>query len=165
MLALLADGNPALQARKAEIVFNPKILTPKQGDTWVHGEAKNVTWRTSDIPPPLKSANSTLYLGYLPKNSKSGNEHLKWKLANNFPLSAGTVSFIVPNNTVPRDDYIVVLLGDSGNRSERFEIELSEDEEKNGKIGTPKIREPTKTLDVVPLMMPTGRYKVIQWTA
>lgn len=113
----------------------------------------------------MKAANSTLYLGYLPKNSKSGNEHLKWKLASDFPLSAGKVSFLVPNNTMPRDDYIVVLLGDSGNRSERFEIDLSEEEEKEGRVTLPKNPEPTKTLDVVPLMMPTGRYKVIEWAA
>lgn len=115
----------------------------------------------------MQFANSTLYLGYLSEDSKSGNEHLKWKLASNFPLSAGNVSFRVPGNTIPRDDYIVVLLGDSGNRSERFKIDTNSKEKMEDLFDPPidKYHEPTKTLSVVPLMMPTGRYKVIEWTA
>jgi hypothetical protein len=42
--SLLGAAQPALQPRKAEIVFNPKILTPVRGDTWMHGETRNVTW-------------------------------------------------------------------------------------------------------------------------
>lgn len=44
VVALLGAAQPALQPRKAEIVFNPKILTPAKGETWTHGETRNVTW-------------------------------------------------------------------------------------------------------------------------
>lgn len=45
-----------------------------------------------------------------------------WTLADKFPLTAGTVSFTVPADVKQRDDYIVVLLGDSGNASPHFKI-------------------------------------------
>lgn len=45
-----------------------------------------------------------------------------WTLAKGFKLKAGKVSFEVPAKLKSRDDYIVVLFGDSGNRSKKFSI-------------------------------------------
>lgn len=54
-----------------------------------------------------------------------------WTLANKFPLSAGTVSFTVPASLATRDDYIVVLFGDSGNASPHFKINGASSQKKH----------------------------------
>jgi hypothetical protein len=47
---------------------------------------------------------------------------LEWTLASDFSLQDGSVSFKLPSDLETRQDYIVVLFGDSGNRSKRFTI-------------------------------------------
>ncbi|KIJ27672.1 hypothetical protein M422DRAFT_99715, partial [Sphaerobolus stellatus SS14] len=63
-----------------------------------------------------------ILLGYLDNNG-SYDEHLDINdpLARGFPLIAGSVPVIVPN-VPPRDTYVVVLIGDSGNISPEFHI-------------------------------------------
>lgn len=43
-------------------------------------------------------------------------------MAENFPITDESVKFRLPSDLATRSDYIVVLFGDSGNRSERFTI-------------------------------------------
>lgn len=59
-----------------------------------------------------------------------------WILADKFPLTAGAVSFNLPKNLAARDDYIVVLFGDSGNASPHFSIKAASVQ----KRGSPKNR-------------------------
>lgn len=73
------------------------------------------------MPDVLQNATSQLKLGYEPADGAGGlNE--KWTLADGFPLTAGSVSFTLPSDLAARDDYIVVLFGDSGNASPHFSI-------------------------------------------
>lgn len=46
----------------------------------------------------------------------------EWTLADGFPLTSGSVNFVLPTDVAARDDYIVVLFGDSGNASPKFSI-------------------------------------------
>ncbi|KAF8636228.1 hypothetical protein AX17_003714 [Amanita inopinata Kibby_2008] len=60
-------------------------------------------------------------LGYI--QGEDSNEHLDYSrpLAEGFDISQGQVDIVVPQ-VDPRNDYIIVLFGDSGNRSSRFTI-------------------------------------------
>ena len=49
------------------------------------------------------------------------NEHLANTLAEDFKMADGNVTFTVPH-VKERDDYVVVLMGDSGNHSPKFTI-------------------------------------------
>ncbi|OBZ68973.1 hypothetical protein A0H81_11316 [Grifola frondosa] len=101
------------------VVFSPPITAPTAGMTWPIGSEQVVTWDTSVVPAGSENQTGLLLLGYLEDNS----EHLdiQHPLANNFPISAGSVQVLVPNVTT-RNDYIVVLFGDSGNISPEFTI-------------------------------------------
>ncbi|CAO1627743.1 unnamed protein product [Parajaminaea phylloscopi] len=119
-----ADPDAAASLDK-RIVFSPEITSPRAGDVWTVGETRNATWVTDSIPAELKDATSRLMLGYSPADGEGGL-NLRWTLADGFPTTAGTVSFVVPANVTARDDYIVVLFGDSGNKSPLFSIKLSQ---------------------------------------
>lgn len=116
---------PTVPAGKPTIheleVYNPAVKSPAEGDVWNVGETKTVTWDSSVIPQDGKNHTGLLLLGYV--EDGSSNEHLDIKnpLAWNFPLEAGQVDVTVPD--VPtREDYVVVLFGDSGNTSHKFKI-------------------------------------------
>ncbi|KAH9949857.1 hypothetical protein B0H21DRAFT_687892 [Amylocystis lapponica] len=102
-------------------VYSPDITSPKVGDLWTVGQNQTVTWDASKVPQTNENSTGLLLLGY--EDDPSAGEHLDIKdpLAVGFPISAGTVSFTVPNVT-DRSDYIVVLFGDSGNASPKFTI-------------------------------------------
>ncbi|KAK0187941.1 hypothetical protein F5146DRAFT_1226310 [Armillaria mellea] len=110
--------HPAISRRD---VFSPKITNPTAGTTWFKDSHVNVMWDTSNAPQNLTNTKGKLVLGFM--NDQDGNEHLDMQnpLAEGFDIFAGTVSFRVPDVT-PGQDYIVVLFGDSGNRSPRFSI-------------------------------------------
>ncbi|CAO1631027.1 unnamed protein product [Sympodiomycopsis kandeliae] len=112
------DPDNELQRR---IVYNPHILTPKAGDVWHADKNHKVTWKTSDIPDELQDGTAEVRLGYLPENGQGG-ENLRWILAKKVPLTDGSVTFKLPADLRSRNDYIVVLLGDSGNASPKFTI-------------------------------------------
>ena len=46
----------------------------------------------------------------------------EWTLAEDFNLDDGEVEVTLPSDVATRDDYIIVLFGDSGNKSDRFSI-------------------------------------------
>ncbi|KZT23477.1 hypothetical protein NEOLEDRAFT_1069645 [Neolentinus lepideus HHB14362 ss-1] len=105
------------------IVFSPTITSPTQGAIWSANTTETVTWDTSNIPAEKQNSTGLLLLGYLENNSE--NLDIAHPLAANFPINAGTVNFTVPSTLPQRDDYIVVLFGDSGNKSPSFTINPS----------------------------------------
>ncbi|KAJ7134790.1 hypothetical protein C8R44DRAFT_730130 [Mycena epipterygia] len=136
--ARLSFTAPSLALRRG--VYSPPIITPHGSTKWVRGTEVNVTWSTSDIPKSITNPKGRILLGRLEAGSSSENldigkfprfvheRFLSWSPYSDHPLAAGfdirdgrcTVS--VPD-VPPRDNYIIVLMGDSGNRSPEFMIE------------------------------------------
>lgn len=103
------------------IVYNPNITSPSSSTVWVAGQTVTVTWDTSDLPPEATNYKGLIKLGYLPADG-SGGENLKWQLADGFPIKDGQTQVTLPADLQGRNDYIVVVFGDSGNASEKFTI-------------------------------------------
>ncbi|KAH9892701.1 hypothetical protein C8Q73DRAFT_791724 [Cubamyces lactineus] len=103
------------------IVFSPPVTSPTAGQVWTIGSTQTVTWDTTNIPAANANQTGLILLGFI--EDGSDDEHLDTQnpLAVNFPITAGSVSVEVPDVT-PRDDYVVVLFGDSGNTSPQFTI-------------------------------------------
>ncbi|WFD21282.1 hypothetical protein MCAP1_003543 [Malassezia caprae] len=122
-VALVAAATSAMATEEASfqkrIVFSPTIVYPTAGTQWKTGQKVNVTWDVSHLPKQLKHAKGTIRLGHI--ESGNSNEHLANTLADNFLLRTGNVTFTVPK-VEQRDDYVVVLFGDSGNHSPKFSI-------------------------------------------
>jgi len=78
-----------------------------------------VTWDLHDMPEHVSNPKGKLMLGYLKDGSY--NEHLQHSLAEGFDIKSGFVSIKCPE-VDPDKLYIVVLFGDSGNRSPQFSI-------------------------------------------
>jgi len=103
------------------VIFNPHITSPNANTVWPVGTKQTVTWETADIPPDsqLTRTDGRVVLGHL--GSTGGLNLQSDNLAANFKLRDGKVQITVPN--VPlRNDYIIVLFGDSGNSSPGFAI-------------------------------------------
>ncbi|CAO3609749.1 unnamed protein product [Cunninghamella echinulata] len=105
------------------IVLNPTILYPSANTKWKAGESYTVTWDTENVlgGPIPADYKGTIMLGYLTKEDGS-NEHLKWKLASDFPLNQGSYKVTLPPKLETRKTYIIVLMGNSGNASKQFTI-------------------------------------------
>ncbi|KAG5644897.1 hypothetical protein DXG03_007449 [Asterophora parasitica] len=103
-------------------VVSPPITSPDEHSVWPVGTKQTVTWETKDIPPDsqLTNPNGKVVLGHLGPTGGL-NLQLDHPLAENFKLRVGHVEITVPI-VPPRDDYIVVLFGDSGNASPAFAI-------------------------------------------
>ncbi|KAI8994257.1 hypothetical protein BD414DRAFT_411938 [Trametes punicea] len=106
---------------KTEIVYRPHITSPKAGDVWPVGTTQTVTWDTSDIPDDAKNQTGLILLGYLEDGDTDEHLGVDHPLASNFPITAGSVEVTVPD-VKPRDDYVAILFGDSGNASPKFTI-------------------------------------------
>ncbi|KAF8336744.1 hypothetical protein F5887DRAFT_565197 [Amanita rubescens] len=102
------------------LVFDPTITSPAAGNQWVMGQTYNATWVTSNIPSELQNATSFILLGHSGNNSE--NLDIKHPLATGFRLLDGWVNITIPLAVDPRDDYFIVLFGDSGNTSPSFSI-------------------------------------------
>ncbi|CAO1630757.1 unnamed protein product [Jaminaea pallidilutea] len=120
LFALVAQAGPIPENLK-RIVWNPPITAPTHKSVWTAGHKQKVTWDTAKLPKALRYASSELKLGYQLANG-SGGENLHWTLADGFALKEGEVTFTLPKKLAARDDYIVVLMGDSGNASPKFSI-------------------------------------------
>ncbi|KAL0961381.1 hypothetical protein HGRIS_006335 [Hohenbuehelia grisea] len=97
-------------------VWIPPITSPKAGAVWRVGEKETVTWNTTNMPPDSRLTTTTgqIVLGFL--NDDGENLMLNAPLAKGFKLRDGKAEITVPN--VPlRDNYIVVVFGNSGNAS------------------------------------------------
>ncbi|KAL1745295.1 hypothetical protein HDZ31DRAFT_36759 [Schizophyllum fasciatum] len=118
LLAGLARSAPYSKPHEL-VVWRPKITYPVDAIDWQVGEPANVTWDTSDMPPNVTNLNGTILLGHPDEQS----EHLNSShpLAQGFSLKDGVVYFVVPE-VEERWDYVVALVGDSGNLSPTFHI-------------------------------------------
>ncbi|KAH7884958.1 hypothetical protein F5I97DRAFT_1881208 [Phlebopus sp. FC_14] len=100
-------------------VVDPPITSPTANTVWHVGEQQTVTWNTTGLPSNPSNPNGMLVLGYMYNNSE--NLMLDSPLATNLNYSTGQAQITVPNVST-REDYIVVLFGDSGNASPQFTI-------------------------------------------
>jgi len=99
-------------------VWDPPVLTPTTGTVWTVGQSYNVTWNTTNPPAEITNTIGTVYL-------RQGDETLvDSPLAGNFSILLGSVEVTVPDVT-PGDDWIIVLMGDSGNWSPEFTIQAA----------------------------------------
>ncbi|KAH8099421.1 hypothetical protein BXZ70DRAFT_1009230 [Cristinia sonorae] len=100
-------------------VYNPKITSPVAAQVWPVGSAQVVSWDLHSIPPSEYEKVGHLLLGF--NENDTENLDILHPLSTGFSIGDGNVTITVPD--VPtRDDYIVVLLGDSGNVSPEFSI-------------------------------------------
>ncbi|OAX38766.1 hypothetical protein K503DRAFT_800197 [Rhizopogon vinicolor AM-OR11-026] len=120
MLALSYVAIAAPLAPVELLAWSPTITCPAAGARWGRGSVQIVSWKTDNIPEEKQNSTGILMLGYL--ENKSENLDIKNPLAFDFPISSGSVSFTVPQNTSARSNAIVVLIGDSGNASPQFTI-------------------------------------------
>ncbi|PWN94700.1 hypothetical protein FA09DRAFT_290764, partial [Tilletiopsis washingtonensis] len=104
------------------LVYNPRIIEPTSATVWGAGKTQTVAWSTEDIPDEARNYRGMIKLGYQPADG-SGGLNLKWTLASDFLLTDDQADITLPSDLEPRDDYIVVLMGDSGNASPLFTIE------------------------------------------
>ncbi|KAF7314421.1 hypothetical protein MKEN_00914900 [Mycena kentingensis (nom. inval.)] len=112
------------------IVVSPTIISPAAGDWWRPGTTHLVTWETDDIPPAAANNRGYIYLGHLTyvHDKKTGEDYPNENLDIDHPLAAGFLitdgcaNVTVPKDTKHRNDYFVVLFGDSGNTSQKFAI-------------------------------------------
>jgi len=102
-------------------VFNPTITYPTASTVWNVGEVHNITWSIANAPTgfPINNATGTILLGFLANDSE--NLDVDHPLADKFLLKDQKVDITVPD-VESRNDYIIVLLGDSGNASPQFTI-------------------------------------------
>ncbi|PPQ79853.1 hypothetical protein CVT24_003497 [Panaeolus cyanescens] len=102
-------------------VITPKIIQPDASAVWSVGSVQVVSWDTSDLPPDSEITNpiGKVVLGY----DENGSLNLDFDnpLVQGFNLRDGNVTLTVPD-VVPRDDYLIVLYGNSGNTSPTFTI-------------------------------------------
>ncbi|KAI0830543.1 hypothetical protein BC628DRAFT_1313000 [Trametes gibbosa] len=103
-------------------VWSPPIIEPDASTVWTVGSMVKVSWDTSTRPEHVTSWVGKLVLGFTDDNEDT-NEHLDLNdpLADGFNLTQGHVMVRVPDVTAS-NEYIVVLFGDSGNKSPQFTI-------------------------------------------
>lgn len=123
LVALVSAAVPTLaydsESLNARLVYDPQILYPDCKTEWTVGQRVNVTWNASDMPRQFRNLTGVIRLGHIEEGSP--NEHLANTLAKNFKMADGNVTFTVPK-VDERNDYVVVLMGDSGNHSPKFTI-------------------------------------------
>ncbi|KIP02890.1 hypothetical protein PHLGIDRAFT_111507 [Phlebiopsis gigantea 11061_1 CR5-6] len=104
------------------VVVDPKITSPTQDTVWVVGNQYNVTWfvDNSNLPPLVNITNvqGEVVLGQF--NGDGEKLYLDSPLAQGFLITDSHAVITVPK--VDDGNYIIVLLGDSGNQSPQFKI-------------------------------------------
>jgi len=119
---LLATASIATPVNRPQelVVFNPHIISPKAAVSWPMGSRQTVRWETNDIPAELVNDTSVILLGHMANGSE--NLDIDHPLASGFPIISGSMTVTMPSNIQARNDYFVVLFGDSGNKSPMFKI-------------------------------------------
>ncbi|KAL7311747.1 hypothetical protein PS15m_009471 [Mucor circinelloides] len=114
-------------ATASALVWDAKIIEPKTGTKLTAGQTYTVKWNTEVAGMKIPdTVSGQIYLGYR-GSDKPEDEHLDWKLAKDFPLSAGSVIVSIPEDLETRDTYIMSLMGDTGNISPYFTITANND--------------------------------------
>ncbi|KZT11949.1 uncharacterized protein LAESUDRAFT_733847 [Laetiporus sulphureus 93-53] len=123
LASLLATGRASpislVPPGHADVVISPDITSPTLLTVWTVGSTQTITWDVSKVPQTGANATGLVLLGY--SEDKSENLDIQSPLATQFLIGDGQVDITVPNVTT-RNDYIVVLFGDSGNASPTFTI-------------------------------------------
>jgi len=112
LLCVLALAQ-AVPMNPVRLVISPHINSSTKSTVWRCGDRVTVKWDTSMIPAEGNFP-GMLVLGHLEGDSEYLD--IDQPLAQDFPLSAGSVEFTVPDVNLVGSDYIVVLFGDSGDR-------------------------------------------------
>ncbi|KIJ31463.1 hypothetical protein M422DRAFT_266840 [Sphaerobolus stellatus SS14] len=121
----VATGNPLEQAvgipsrpGGSGNIYVPRIIEPNAGTVWSAGETRNVTWDLGSAP------NQTSNLGTVQLKNRYVAVYAPRILAEGFSLLDGTAAVLVPNDGLisTRNDWQIVLFGDSGNVSDDFII-------------------------------------------
>jgi hypothetical protein len=99
----------------------PPVVYPSNGTTWERGSNQSVTWSTDNIPEEAQKYLVTILLGFLANGSE--NLDIKRPLAAQIPIMQGTAPVTVPTNLTAGNNYIVAVIGDSGNTSPAFTIQ------------------------------------------
>jgi len=106
-------------------VWAPPITYPTVGIVWKTGSTVTVTWDKSSPPAEVTNPIGSLLLGFMnPDGSGGENLDIDNPLASGFKLTDGNVTFKVPQ-VQTKTNYIVALIGDSGNVSPQFTINNS----------------------------------------
>ncbi|KAK7435195.1 hypothetical protein VKT23_019765 [Stygiomarasmius scandens] len=109
-----AFATPVGSKKRAPLdVFVPPITSPAEGDVWVVGQQRNVTWDTSNAPTQITNPIGSIML-------RQDDMTTNIVLASCFNIIIGQIEVTVPD--VPDGDYTLVLFGDSGNFSPDFTI-------------------------------------------
>jgi len=102
------------------IAFAPTITSPSGGEVWLAGSTHNVTWLTNNVPSEAQSYTVDILLGYYENSSE--NLDNQSPLAIDVPIMSGSAEITLPQDLTFRDDYIIVVMGDSGDASNPFTI-------------------------------------------
>ena len=99
----------------------PPVTEPTENTVWVVGTTQSVKWDISDLPPRENISNplGKVVLGFLTDDSY--NLSIDSPLAEGFDILDGKVDITVPQ-VEPKDNYIVAVIGNSGNISPMFKI-------------------------------------------
>lgn len=119
-LVARGPGGNSSAVLRARDVWSPAITSPDAQTVWVAGTTATVTWDTSNPPADVTNPRGRILLGHVEDGT---DEHLDvaHPLADGFDIRAGKVQVKVPYVS-PGNDYIIVLMGDSGNKSPSFVI-------------------------------------------
>ncbi|KAF8490207.1 hypothetical protein JB92DRAFT_3010246 [Gautieria morchelliformis] len=104
---------PTLQLRD---VFSPPILVPNAATVWFAGQHHNVTWDASNPPKSISNVASIVL------KTAVSSDWIPLTLAEGFSLLDGSHEIVVPTNVTSRNDWEIVLFGDSGDVSPAFTI-------------------------------------------
>lgn len=111
-LISLAVSTPVNVQRE---VFDPPVLVPNANTVWQAGTVQTVVWNTSTLPEGISNLGEITLR--IQNNGTFGSV-----IANGFPLLAGSQAVLLPADLETRDDYFIILFGDSGNTSPDFTI-------------------------------------------
>ncbi|TFK24386.1 hypothetical protein FA15DRAFT_592484 [Coprinopsis marcescibilis] len=122
--SLLEKVNKAYYARELSErdVVVPRIIKPDAGSIWPVGSVQTVVWDITQLPPTddeITNLQGRVILGR--DTGDSLNLDFENPLAQGFHIRLGRINITVPN-VPPRPDYLIVLMGNSGNTSPSFAI-------------------------------------------
>ncbi|KAF9441998.1 hypothetical protein P691DRAFT_779599 [Macrolepiota fuliginosa MF-IS2] len=117
----------AQQAFRTRDVWAPHILNPSSQSVWFIDQPQEVTWNTTDMPARVSNPNCQVYLGEWDRKEKVYKKiYYDHPIASSCTLRDGNTTVWVPKESwvKPSNNWVVVLMGDSGDHSSPFTIEL-----------------------------------------
>ena len=119
VLALFSLASAVPLSLNRRDVWDPPVTYPTNGTIWTAGQTYTVTWDTSTKPAQVTNYEGIIYL-------RQGDATLiESPLAQGFNLTQGSVNVTVPANVTAGSNYMIVLMGDSGNWSNEFAIQAT----------------------------------------